>query len=387
MAFPRSHFSSDHALFRDTARRFYQGEIGPHVDRWREQGFVDREAFLKAGAQGYLLMWAEEEYGGLGLRDLRYEQILIEENVRYGDIGFFQGTHSILVGAYFDKFANHEQKLKYLPNAISGETILAIAMTEPDAGSDLAAIKTRAEDHGDHWLLNGAKTFISNGILADTVVVAARTHSENRAGISLFIVERGMPGFERGRKLKKMGLHVQDTAELFFNDVKLPKESLLGELDQGFVHMARCLAVERLMSAITSIAHAQVAFDTTLEYVKERRAFGKPLGALQNTRLTMAGLRAQIDALQTYVDQLVVAANEGALSAEQASSAKLLTSELEGRVMDACLQLHGGAGYMDEYRISHMYADARISRIYAGATEIMKEIIGRGLGLDARRLS
>ncbi|CAB3773346.1 acyl-CoA dehydrogenase [Burkholderia paludis] len=332
-------------------------------------------------------MWAEEEYGGLGLRDLRYEQILIEENVRYGDIGFFQGTHSILVGAYFDKFANHEQKLKYLPNAISGETILAIAMTEPDAGSDLAAIKTRAEDHGDHWLLNGAKTFISNGILADTVVVAARTHSENRAGISLFIVERGMPGFERGRKLKKMGLHVQDTAELFFNDVKLPKESLLGELDQGFVHMARCLAVERLMSAITSIAHAQVAFDTTLEYVKERRAFGKPLGALQNTRLTMAGLRAQIDALQTYVDQLVVAANEGALSAEQASSAKLLTSELEGRVMDACLQLHGGAGYMDEYRISHMYADARISRIYAGATEIMKEIIGRGLGLDARRLS
>lgn len=387
MSFPRAHFDSDHEQFRDSARRFYKTEIGPHVERWREQGCVDRDAFCKAGGQGYLLMWAEEEYGGLELRDLRYEQVLVEENVRHGDIGFFQGTHSMLVGPYLDKFASPEQKRKYLPGAISGECILAIAMTEPNAGSDLAGMKTHVQDKGDHWLLNGSKTYISNGILADLVVVAARTDAQNRHGISLFLVERGMPGFERGRQLKKMGLHAQDTAELFFDNVKLPKDSLLGEVDQGFSYLAQCLAVERLMSAITSIAHAQVAFDLTLEYVKDRRAFGKPLGALQNTRFVLAGLRARIDALQCFVDQAVLLANRNQLSAEVASSAKLLTSELEGKVMDACVQLHGGAGYMDEYRISRMYTDARISRIYAGASEIMKEIIGRGLGLDPRSLA
>lgn len=383
--FPRTHFDVDHEQFRDSASRFYQGEIGPHADRWREEGCVDREAFSKAGAQGYLLMWAEEEYGGLGLRDLRYEQILVEENVRHGDISFFQGTHSILVGSYFDKLGTVEQKQKYLPKAISGETILAIAMTEPDAGSDLAALRTKAEDKGDHWLLNGAKTYISNGILSDVLVVAART-GEGRSDISLFIVERGMVGFERGAKLKKMGLHAQDTAELFFKDVRLPKENLLGELNKGFVHMTQCLAIERLMTAMTSIAHAQVAFDLTLEYVKERRLFGKPLGAMQNTRFILAQLRAELDAQQAYVDQSVLLANAGTLSAERASAAKLLTSELEGKVMDSCLQLHGGAGYMDEYRISRMFTDARISRIYAGASEVMKEIIGRGVGLDARLL-
>lgn len=346
---------------------------------------MDRDAFIKAGAQGYLLMWAEEEYGGLGLRDLRYEQVLIEENVRHGDISFFQGTHSILVGSYFDKFATVEQKQQYLPDAISGKTILAIAMSEPDAGSDLAAIRTKAEDKGDHWLLNGAKTYISNGILSDVLVVAARTGT-GRADISLFIIERGMAGFERGANLKKIGLHAQDTAELFFKDVRLPKENLLGELNKGFVHMTQCLAIERLMTAMTSIAHAQVAFDLTLEFVKEHRIFGKPLGAMQNTRFTLAQLRANLDAQQSYVDQSVLLANAGTLSAEQASAAKLLTSELEGKVMDSCLQLHGGAGYMDEYRISRMYTDARISRIYAGASEVMKEIIGRGVGLDARKL-
>ncbi|WP_367112011.1 acyl-CoA dehydrogenase family protein [uncultured Psychrobacter sp.] len=382
--FPRVHFDADHKQFRDSARRFYQGEIGPHADRWREEGCVDRDAFTKAGEQGYLLMWAEEEYGGIGLRDLRYEQVLIEENVRHGDISFFQGTHSILVGSYFDKFATPEQKQQYLPDAITGNTILAIAMTEPDAGSDLAALRTKAEDKGDHWLLNGAKTYISNGILSDVLVVAARTGT-GRADISLFIIERGMAGFERGANLKKMGLHAQDTAELFFKDMRLPKENLLGELNKGFVHMTQCLAIERLMTAMTSIAHAQVAFDLTLEFVKERRLFGKPLGAMQNTRFTLAQLRAKLDAQQAYVDQSVLLANAGTLSAEQASAAKLMASELEGKVIDSCLQLHGGAGYMDEYRISRMYTDARISRIYAGASEVMKEIIGRGVGLDARK--
>jgi acyl-CoA dehydrogenase len=386
MSFPRVHFDSDHEFFRDSARRFYQSEIGPNAERWREQGSVDRDAFLKAGSQGYLLMWADEELGGLNLRDLRYEQVLVEENVRHGDISFFQGTHSMLVGAYLDKFASPQQKQRFLPAAISGESILAIAMTEPNAGSDLAGLRTRAEDNGDHWLLNGSKTYISNGILADLVVVAARTSADNRHGISLFLVERGMPGFERGRKLKKMGLHAQDTAELFFDNVRVPKENLLGEVDQGFAYMAKCLAVERLMSAITSIAHAQVAFDITLDYVKDRRAFGRPIGALQNSRFVLAGLRARLDALQCRVDQSVLLANAQRLSAEDASAVKLMTSELEGEVMDTCLQLHGGAGYMDEYRISRMYTDARISRIYAGASEIMKEIIGRGLGLAPSRL-
>lgn len=387
MVFPQPHFESDHKIFRDSAQGFDESETGPHVERWREQRFVDPEAFRKTGVQGYLLMWAEEEYGGLALRDLRCEQILVEENVRHGEIGFLQGTHSMLLGTYFDKFNSPEQKNKYLPNAIFGETILAIAMTEPGAGSDLATIKTRGEDKGDYWLLNGAKMCISNGTLADVVVVAARTSADNRTSMSLFIVEHCMAGFDRGRKLKKMRLRTQGTAELFFNDLELPKENLLKELDQGFIHMAKCLAVERPMSAMTSIVHAQAALDTTLEFLKNPRAFGKPLEALQNTRFALAELHAQIDALQCYVDQLVTAVNLGQLSAEQASSAKLLTSEFEGRVPDACLQLHGGAGYMDEYRISHMYTDARISWIYAGASEIMKEIIARGLGLDSRRLS
>ncbi|MUG33374.1 acyl-CoA dehydrogenase family protein [Psychrobacter sanguinis] len=384
--FPRTHFDGDHEQFRDTASRFYQGEIGPNSDRWRQEGCVDREAFTKAGEQGYLLMWADEAYGGLGIRDLRYEQIIHEENNYYGDPAFYQNLHAMIVAPYFDKFGTQAQKQKYLPKAASGEIILAIAMTEPNAGSDLVAIRTKAEDKGEHWLLNGSKTYISNGILSDVLIVAARTGS-GRSDISLFIVERGMAGFERGANLKKMGLHAQDTAELFFKDVHLPKESLLGELNKGFVHMTQCLAIERLMTAITSIAHAQVAFDLTLDYVKERRIFGKPLGAMQNTRFILAQLRAELDAQQTYVDQSILLANAGVLSAEQASAAKLLTSELEGKVMDSCLQLHGGAGYMDEYRISRLYTDARVSRIFAGANEIMLEIIGRGLGLDERKMT
>ncbi len=385
--FPRTHFDSDHEQFRDSASRFYQGEIGPHADRWREQGCVDREAFTKAGEQGYLLMWAEEEYGGLGLRDLRYEQILVEENVRHGDISFFQGTHSILVGSYFDKFATHEQKQKYLSKAVSGESILAIAMTEPNAGSDLAALRTKAEDKDDHWVLNGAKTYISNGILADVVIVAARTSLDDPRSIGLLIVEKGMEGFERGKKLKKMGLHGQDTAELFFDNVRIPKDNVLSDPSKGFYYMTQCLAIERLQVAIGSITAAQLAFDITLDYIKERRAFGKPLGALQHIRFTMADLRAQIDAVQCFIDQCVMLGNKNELTAQLASEAKLLATQTEGEVVDKCLQFHGGAGYMDEYRISRLYTDARVSRIFAGANEIMLEIIGRGLGLDERKLT
>lgn len=384
MAFQRTHFAPEHEQFRDVARRFMQKEIGPHADHWREQGFVDREAYRKTGEQGFLLMWAGPEYGGSGVRDLRYEQILQEENIRFGDPAFYQNLHSMVVAPYFDKFADQTQKQRFLPPAIRGDCILAIAMTEPNAGSDLAGMRTHAEDKGDHWLLNGSKTYISNGLHADVVIVVAKTDPHVAHAMGLFVVERGMSGFSRGRKLKKMGLHGQDTADLFFDDVHVPKENLLGEPTKGFAYMAQCLAIERLQVAIGSIAAAQVAFDLTLDYVKQRRAFGKPLGLLQHVRFTLAALRAEINAAQCFVDQCVMLGNDGQLSVDSAASAKWLATELEGKVVDQCVQLHGGAGYMDEYRISRLYTDARVSRIFAGANEIMLEIIGRGLGLDER---
>lgn len=379
-------FEPEHEQFRDSVVKFMQAEVAPHAERFREQGMVDRELYLKAGEQGLLCTWADEQYGGAGIDDFRFEQIIIEENMRHGDIGFYINLHNDLVAPYIAKLGNDEQKARWMPGIVSGEKILAVAMTEPSTGSDLAGMKSRAEDKGDHWLLNGAKTYISNGILADLVVVAARTDPNSRHGLGLFVVERGMAGFERGRKLAKMGLKSQDTAELFFNDVKVSKENLLGEAGQGFKYLARFLAQERLVAAIGFMATAQTAFDITLDFVKDRRAFGKPIGAFQNTRFKMATMRAELDMAQTYVDQCVLLLNKGELSAEDASAAKLLTSELEGRVMDECVQLHGGAGYMDEYRISRMYTDARISRIFAGTSEIMREIIGRGLGLDERKL-
>ena len=380
-------FESEHEQFRDSVRRFMQAEVAPHADRWREAGMVDRETYLKAGAQGLLCVDAEERFGGAGISDFRFNQIIIEENMRHGDIGFYINLHNDLVAPYISKLGNEEQKARFMPGIVSGETILAVAMTEPSTGSDLAGMKTRAVKKGDHWVLNGAKTYISNGILGDLIVVAARTDPDRPHGISLFLVERGMEGFERGRKLEKMGLKSQDTAELFFNDVKVPEANLVGEAGQGFKYLARMLAQERLVAAIGFTATAQTAFDLTLEYVKERRAFGKPIGAFQNTRFKMAQMRAELDMAQTYVDQCVLLLNAGELSAEDASAAKLLTSELEARVMDQCVQFHGGAGYMEEYRISRMYTDARISRIFAGTSEIMLEIIGRGLGLDERKMN
>lgn len=380
-------FEAEHEQFRDSVVKFMSAEVGAHAERFREQGIVDRELYLKAGAQGLLCTWADEKYGGAGIDDFRFEQIIIEENMRHGDVGFYINLHNDLVAPYFAKLGNDEQKDRWMPGIVSGEKILAVAMTEPSTGSDLAGMRTSAIDQGGHWLLNGAKTYISNGILADLIVVAARTDPNSRHGLGLFVVERGMEGFERGRKLAKMGLKAQDTAELFFNDVKVPKANVLGDPTQGFKYLARFLAQERLVAAIGFMGTAQTAFDITLDYVKERKAFGKPIGAFQNTRFKMASMRAELDALQTYVDQCVLLLNAGELTAEDASAAKLLTSELEGRVMDECVQLHGGAGYMEEYRISRMYTDARISRIFAGTSEIMREIIGRGLGLDERKLS
>ncbi|MEM1262597.1 MAG: acyl-CoA dehydrogenase family protein [Pseudomonadota bacterium] len=377
-------FEEEHEMFRDSVRQFMINEIAPHCERWRENGIVDREAFEKAGEMGYLMMWAEEQYGGLGIADFRYEQILIEELAYHGDPGFFMTLHNRLVGPYLGELGSDEQKARWIPDCAAGKKILAIAMTEPGAGSDVAGIRTRAEDKGDHWLLNGSKTYISNGILADLVVVAARTVPNSSHGIGLFVVERGMDGFERGRNLKKMGLKAQDTAELFFNNVRVPKANVLGDPTRGFYNLMNFLAEERLIGAASYVAAAQKAFDLTLEFVRERKAFGQTIGDFQNTRFKMADMRTSIDVAQAFVDRCVEEHNEGRLTAEIAAQAKLHCSELEGRVTDECVQLHGGAGYMDEYQISRMYTDARISRIYAGTSEIMREIIARSLGLDPR---
>ena len=379
-------FDDDHEMFRDATRRFMQAEIEPHVERWREQGICDREAFLKAGEQGLLGMWVPEEYGGPGIEDFRFEQIVIEETIRHGDIGLFLTLHSRLVGPYIGALGTEELKRRILPGVVSGEIILGIAMTEPAAGSDLAGIKSRAVRDGDDWVINGSKTYISNGINGGAFVVAARTVPDKRHGIGLFVVEDGMDGFQRGRNLSKLGLKIQDTAELFFEDVRVPTENVLGDPEKGFYSLMHFLAEERLISACQEIAHAQVAFDVTLDYILDRKAFGKPIGAFQNSRFKMAEMRTELDIVQTFVDQCVLLHNAGKLSAELAAEAKLKASELESHVMDECVQLHGGAGYMSEYRIAHMFTDARVSRIYAGSSEIMKEIIARGLGLDERKL-
>ncbi|WP_129774623.1 acyl-CoA dehydrogenase family protein [Peristeroidobacter soli] len=379
-------FEPEHDAFRETVRRFFRNEIGPHGERWREQGHVDRWAYTKAGEQGYLLMWADEKYGGAGVEDFRYEQIVYEENIRHGEPGFYINLHSGLVAPYIDGLGDEEQKLRWLPKCASGESILAVAMTEPGAGSDLAGMKATAVDQGEHWLLNGSKTYISNGQLADLIIVAARTVPDQRYGIGLFVVEAGMPGFKRGNRLHKMGLRAQDTSELFFDNVAVPKRNVLGDATKGFGFLQQFLVGERLIAAIDSMAAAQTAFDITLEFIQNRRAFGRPVGMFQNSRFVMAGLRAEIDSAQTFVDQCVLEYNADRLTADEVAGAKLVASEVEGRVVDACVQLHGGAGYMEEYRISRMYTEARVSRIFAGSSEIMKEIIGRSLGLDERKL-
>jgi len=383
----RKIFDEEHEMFRDSVRSFLQNEIQPYSDKWQEQGIVDREAYLKAGEQGLLLMWADDKYGGAGVSDFRYEQVLIEENARYGDAGFFASLHNRLVGPYIGELGTEKQKARWLPKCISGEHILAIALTEPGGGSDVAGMRTRAEDKGDHYLLNGSKTYISNGILADLVIVAAKTDPSTSHGLSLFVVERGMEGFERGRNLKKMGLKSQDTAELYFNNVKVPKENLLGEWNKAFYHLMHFLAEERLLGAVGYLGTSNAAFDITMDYITERKAFGRTIGEFQNSRFKMADMRTEIDVAQAFVDQCVLEHNAGRLSADDAAKAKLFTSELEGRVVDTCVQLHGGAGYMDEYPICRMYLNARVSRIYAGSSEIMREIIARSVGLDPRKRS
>lgn len=381
----QGHFEDDHEMFRDTARRFFQKEIGPRSEAWRAQGQVDREAYQLAGEQGLLCLFVDPAYGGSGVADFRYEQIIIEENHRHGDPGFFIHLHNRLVAPYIAMLGTEEQKRRFLPGCVRGDTILGIAMTEAGAGSDLAGMRCRAEDQGDHYLLNGQKTYISNGIIGDLFVVAARTNPEVPREIGLFLVERGMAGFMRGRKLKKMGLESQDTAELFFENVKVPKANVLGDPARGFYNLMRFLAEERLIGACTYVANAQVAFDLTLDYIRGRRLFGQSVADFQVNRFKMADMRTEIDITQVFVDQCVRLHNDDQLAGDVAARAKLFASELEGRVTDECVQLHGGAGYMDEYAISRMYRNARVSRIYAGSSEVMREIIARSIGLDPRR--
>ena len=377
--FNRRIFEPEHEMFRDSVRRFFEAEVAPHREEWREAGQVSREVWRKAGEHGFCAMWAPEEYGGAGVDDFRFDQILCEELV--GESGFFLTLHNRIVAPYLGKFGTADQLRRFMPGVTAGTTILAIAMTEPGAGSDLAAITTTARPDGDDWVLNGSKTYISNGQLCDLVVVAARTGERS---IGLFLVEADAPGFRKGRKLKKLGLHSQDTSELFFDDCRVPGANVLGDAARGFQAMMVGLAEERLLGACGYLARAQRAFSITLDFIGERRAFGRPVGQFQNSRFAMAAMRTELDSAQSFVDHCVLEHLEGNLSAEAGAQAKLLTSEVEGRVVDGCLQLHGGAGYMDEYEISRLYADARISRIYAGTSEIMKEIIGRGLGLDER---
>lgn len=373
----RPHYTEDHETFRQSFRRFCELDVAPFSEQWREDGIVSREVWLKAGENGYLMPFVDEAYGGLGLKDFRYSQVMCEEFARIGESGFALFLHNDVIGPYLDSYCSEEQKQKYLPKCISGETILAIAMTEPGTGSDLQAIKTKLVDKGDHYLLNGQKTFISNGILSDLVIVAAQSEE----GMSLCLVERGMEGFNRGRKLKKMGMIGQDTAELFFEDVVIPKENILGEPGKGFIYLMEKLAQERLACAVVCMAGSQVTLDQTLEYVKERKAFGRPIGSFQNSRFKMAEMKTEITIGNAFVDGLVMKHLKGEVTVEEACMAKYWTSDLLNRVVDDCVQLHGGYGYMDEYPVCRTYVDARIQRIFAGTNEIMKEVIGRGMGL------
>lgn len=372
------HFTEEQTMFREAYRRFLAEEVVPHMERFRDQGIVDREIFKKAGDQGFLMVWPDEEYGGMGDYDIRWEQVIIEELAYSRTSDWFGSLHSRIVGPYITRFGTKDQKDRYMPGAVSGDIILAIAMTEPDAGSNLAGMRTTAVEQGDYWVLNGQKTYISNGINCDLVVVAAKTDPENNPhAMTLFLVEAGFEGFERGRNLKKLGLKAQDTAELFFNDCKVPKANVLGEVHKGFYYLMEGLAEERILGAMGYLAGAQLSWDLTAAFVKEREVFGKPLAQMQNTQFKLAELRTELDITQSFVDQCALAFNAGTLTASDAAKAKLKTSELQQIVADQGLQLHGGAGFMDEYPISRQVADAKIATIYAGSSEIMKLIIGR----------
>jgi alkylation response protein AidB-like acyl-CoA dehydrogenase len=381
----RTLFDDEHEDFRASWRTFLEREVAPHYDQWEQDRLVPREVFAKAGGHGFLGMAVPEDHGGAGVDDFRFNVVLSEEAQRMGvgSVHLGMSVHSDICLPYFMRYATAEQKERWLSRLASGELIAAIAMTEPGTGSDLAGIATTAVRKDGEYVVNGAKTFITNGINADLVITAVRTdRSERHRGLSLLVVERDTPGFERGRNLEKVGTHAQDTAELFFDDARVPAENLLGNEGEGFAYLVSNLPQERLAIAVAAVAAAEAAVQWTVEYVRDRKAFGTPIGSFQNTRFELAEMRTELDVGQAYVDRCVEALNAGELSAEDAAGAKWWCTELQGRVVDRCLQLHGGYGYMLEYPIARAYADARVTRIYGGSNEIMKEIVGRSLRLE-----
>lgn len=379
----RTIFESEHRMFRDAFRKFVEQEIAPHHEAWEKAGIVPRDVWLKAGEYGFLGMDVPEEYGGGGIKDFRYNAIVSEELMRVGASGFGIGLHNDIVVPYVLEYGTDEQKQRWLPRMVSGEMITAIAMTEPSTGSDLAGVRTTAirDQSNGHYVVNGSKTFITNGINSDFVLTVAKTDPEQRhKGISLIALERDMEGFTRGRNLEKIGLKAQDTAELFFDNVCVPVENLLGQEGRGFIYLMEQLPQERLSIAVSAIAAAAAALEWTVQYAQERTAFGQSIGKFQHNRFKLAEMKTEVTIGRVFVDQCIMQLNAGTLTTDTASMAKWWTTDLQNRVADQCLQLHGGYGYMLEYPISRAWMDARVQSIYGGSNEIMKEIIGRNMG-------
>jgi alkylation response protein AidB-like acyl-CoA dehydrogenase len=379
----RSLYETEHDEFRDMVRAWAEKTVVPFHAEWEKAGIVPREVWLSGGALGLLGTDIDARYGGGGVRDFRYNAVLDEELTRIGASGVGFGLHNDVVAPYLRDLATDEQKQRWLPGFCRGELITAIAMTEPGAGSDLQGVRTTARRDGDGWVLDGAKTFITNGINADLVIVVARTDPDapGSKGLSLLVVERGMPGFSRGRNLEKVGLKAQDTAELFFDGVRVPAENLLGTENRGFHHLMENLPQERLSIAVGAVASAETVLAQTREYVTGRTAFGRPVAAFQNTRFVLAELQTETTIARVFVDECIRRLGAGELTAVDAAMAKYWTTELQNRVADRCLQLHGGYGYMDEYPVSKAWRDSRVQSIYGGTNEIMREIIGRSMGL------
>ena len=379
----RSLNEPEHDAFRDTVRTFLERHVVPRHAEWEKAGIVDRQVWVEAGKQGLLGMDVPEELGGGGVADFRYNVVLDEEVTRHGASGVGFGLHNDIVAPYLLTLCTDEQKARWLPAFCAGELITAIAMSEPGAGSDLQAIRTYARRAGDDWVLSGSKTFITNGINADLVLVVAKTDPEadGARGLSLLAVERGMAGFERGRNLDKIGLKAQDTAELFFDEVRVPAANLVGRENEGFGHLMENLPQERLSIAVGAVAACEKVLELTLEYVKIRKAFGRPVGSFQHSRFVLAEIATETTIARTFLDECIRQHMRGELTVSDAAMAKWWTTDLQNKVADACLQLHGGYGYMTEYMVSKAWLDGRVQAIYGGTNEIMKEIVGRGLGL------
>jgi alkylation response protein AidB-like acyl-CoA dehydrogenase len=380
---PRNLFNADHEAFRATAREFVERSLKPRAQQFIDARVIDREVWIEAGKQGLLGLEVPEIYGGSAAGDFRFNAVLGEELSKFNAAASSCiGIHTDCVAPYLVDLGSQDQKERWLPGFCSGDLITAIAMTEPSGGSDLAALKSTAVRDGNDWILNGSKTFITNGYQADLVVVAARTSPATGArGITLFGVETGMAGFERGRKLDKVGQEESDTAELFFTDVRVPGANVIGEVDRGFIAMMERLPQERVGAAVANTAHAQQILVETIAYAKERKAFGQPIGSFQHNKFLIAELVTKIDVTQAYVDDCIEAHNDGRLSAVDAAKAKWWSAEVQNDVLDACVQLYGGYGFMNEYRVARAWRDARVTKIWAGSNEIMKELIGRDLGL------